>query len=662
MILTTSGKSQNAYTSLYDKKFKVKLEEYETNVKTFMKIDKSPGIAIAFVKGNFVWSKGFGSIDLENETEINSESLFNNKTLLRFSIVSAILQLYEEGKINLDSSLVEIKTKSKPFTLHEILKKINTTIFIKFNQKTGFKYPYQSSISFDKLDNYILTLISIIEKASGQKIDVYLKEHIWNPLLMFSTRLENKRAIIKNRAKSYSMHKGQLNNFIIPNNNNIDFLKVRTTVNDMIKFTYGFYSNKLFPKHQYTSFFSIDNHAQESKLDWINWTYQPVNGRFGFGFLNDFDDDNTILVSFPQDTFVIAIASNLKNADLFPYLTRLYQLIFDEPYFLTEYTDNKKNNIKLKLMDIVFNDGLATYKTNENIKINAESNIEFFNSLLNEIDQNGKFSLARLTKIEKLKLSDLGKFIASELTNQNDKISLDKYHSRGSIEFLNDFVVMYKNQENWSEYLRFTKSFEDNIEKWNQEWKETLNNFTSSFYLDPAKNQQEDLEKLKGQYKKYNIVPDLCSEFSIAIDQFSKLNKIEEAQGVGAIAIELFDKCPEVYHALGISFAWFNDADITYDLFKKAQEFTSPSYSRVEHFIKIADHFKTWGKIKEAISMIDRATKLDKKQPRLYSKIGDLNLEINQRTRAKRYYTKALKIDPEFEYAKIKINTLKDVN
>ena len=289
-------------------------------------------------------------------------------------------------------------------------------------------------------------------------------------------------------------------------------------------------------------------------------------------------------------------------------------------------------------------------------------NIEFFNFLLNEINQNKDFSISKLSSKEISKLTELGIFISGKLKGHVTADNLDKYHSRGAIDFFNDYIELYNNNKGWTSDLKFNLTFEKEVAKWAKDWQKTLTEFTSSFYIAPGIKQEEDLEKLKALYKDHKVFPDFCYELSLATEQYSKLNKMEDAQGIGAFGMDLFKKCPDIYHALGVSFAWFNDADITYDLFRMAQDFTAPEYSRVDHFIKISEQFQTWGKIKEAISMIDRATKLDKKQPKLFSRIGDLYLEINQKSRAKRYYNKALKIDPEFKYAKMKVNLLKDIN
>jgi len=654
--------AQNAYTKLYDTVYKNKLEEYERNVKSLMEVDKSPGLAVAFVKGSFIWSKGFGKIDIENEAEINSESLFNNRTLIRLMIAASVLQLHEEGELNLNLTLKSLLNKSEipqnSLTIKQILVLLGQTLFTNFDKNNGFNSQENFDLSQTELNNLCLTLISLVEITSGKKFKDYLKEKIWNPLLMFSTRLEDKRSIIKNRVKSYFMNKGKINNIIEDQNiNQNETLQIRTTVNDMIKFAYGFISNKLFSKIKYENLFlSTERNDKNNPIN-MGWTNTPVNGRFAVGFLNDKNDDNSILVVFPKDTLVIAITANQKNADLFPYLNRLFHLIMDEPYELKPYFNSPIDKFLFTHMYRIYNHGLSAYHVYGKTFTDSELDFEPLNDSLDDIENiNGKQSNDDFGKNPFL--TNIGCFIASSLANENGIESLQKYHQRGAIDFFSDYIKLYNSNKSWPLHLKFTSLVEETIKRWAQEWELSLNDFTSNFYIDPEKLDKTKFDKLKELYRDKKIVPNFCYDFSLATEQFSKLNKMEDAQGTGAFGIELFKTCPGIYHALGISFAWFKDADVTYDLFRMAQEFTSPEYSRVDHFIAEAEEFKTWGKIKEAISMIDRATKLDKKEPKLYSYIGDLYLEIHQITKAKRYYNKALKIDPEYEYAKEKTNIL----
>jgi tetratricopeptide (TPR) repeat protein len=675
LVLFISKKAifaQEDYTSLYETMYKQKLEEYEKNVNILMDIDKIPGLSVAFVKGDFVWSKGFGKIDVENEVEITSEALFQNSTLLKFMVAISILQLHENGKINIDSEirdyLPDLDEKHNSFTIRNNLDFLGSMIFSEF-EKLDIYMPLKStnvksSLTPEELDIYIFQLIKLIENISGKRIEDYLKDNIWNPLLMFRTRIENKREIIKDRVKSYIINKGKVNNYLCDQNyDKLNTLKIRTTVNDMVKLVYGIFSNRLFKNSSFEMLFTPFKSNQESdRINGLNWDYQPVNGRFAVNFLNDSTDNNTQLIYFPKDTLAIAIACNLKNTELLPYIKRLYHLVLDEPVELHPYFDDPKYNWLFFYMNEVFNYGLSAYNLYGNNIVDENIDFGFFNNLINTNENNENISQMYMNNTNKESFLKLGLFIASKLDENNGKATMEKYHSKGALEFFNDYIQLYKNAKEWPSQLKFNTSFEETMDSWVKDWNLTLNNYTSSLYFYPGENLQIAYDKLKKLYDGKKVYPNFCDELSYAIRQYALLNKFKETQGIGLFGMELFSKCACIYHALGLAFAWFYDADVTYDLFRKAQAYTSPYYSRVDHFIKEAKSFRKWGKVKEALAMLDRAVKLDKKEAKLYSFMGDLYLDSNQKTRAKRYYNKALNIDPEFKHAKMQIETLSDIN
>jgi len=87
---------------------------------------KAPGASAAImVKGELIYSGGVGLADVENEIQLNGQSVHNIGSVSKLHGVIAIMQLVEQGKIDLDS---EIQTwvpwfprKQAPITLRHIL-------------------------------------------------------------------------------------------------------------------------------------------------------------------------------------------------------------------------------------------------------------------------------------------------------------------------------------------------------------------------------------------------------------------------------------------------------------------------------------------------------------------------------------------------------------
>src|SRR5262245_54473002 len=66
--LAASDKASGAYAE--------SIHAFEQYAQEQLKIDRIPGMTIGFVKNDFVWVKGFGYADLENQSPAKPESAY----------------------------------------------------------------------------------------------------------------------------------------------------------------------------------------------------------------------------------------------------------------------------------------------------------------------------------------------------------------------------------------------------------------------------------------------------------------------------------------------------------------------------------------------------------------------------------------------------------
>lgn len=209
---------------------------FELNAKnidtqTFNKIDNYvkkmqnqadiPTISIGVIKDNSLIYKNSYSKD----KDINTKSLFYIGSLTKSFIALAIMQLVEDGKINLDDSINKYLSW---FKIKDEKDVNNITIRTLLNQTSGFS-TYDGLKNFDDWDssNFALektiralkdvSLISkpsttfyysninyqilglVIEKVTGLSYNQYIKENIFNKLDM-----KNSYASLENIDKKYS--------------------------------------------------------------------------------------------------------------------------------------------------------------------------------------------------------------------------------------------------------------------------------------------------------------------------------------------------------------------------------------------------------------------------------------------------------------------------
>jgi serine beta-lactamase-like protein LACTB len=81
-----------------------KRAEIEKAISSFMSANSVPGIGAAVVlDGEPVWSAGFGMADLENSAPATSSTLYRLGSISKPITATAILQLWERGKLDLDA-------------------------------------------------------------------------------------------------------------------------------------------------------------------------------------------------------------------------------------------------------------------------------------------------------------------------------------------------------------------------------------------------------------------------------------------------------------------------------------------------------------------------------------------------------------------------------
>ena len=227
-LQTLTGLAVHAQPRRSPDEYADKLRSFEEFVKKQLEKDKIPGLTIGFIKDDYTWVKGFGYADLENKIPAKAESAYRLASVTKTMTGTAIVQLAEKGKINLDGEIqtyVPYYPKQKwPVTVRQLLVHLGGG-----QTGSGFgpeyvtprevvariaKYPIQNEpgVKFDYQTSGYNLLGAAIEEVSGKSFGDYLRENIWSPLGMNDTRMDNVRDLIPNRVRGYDLVKGEIKN------------------------------------------------------------------------------------------------------------------------------------------------------------------------------------------------------------------------------------------------------------------------------------------------------------------------------------------------------------------------------------------------------------------------------------------------------------------
>jgi CubicO group peptidase (beta-lactamase class C family) len=235
-LLSFSSSFSQVENNLYKTNFP-QLQDFETYLKEEVKSLKAAGIEILINhKGENIWHKAFGYSSLENNSLLKKNSIYYIQSMTKPIMSVAIMQLIEQGKLNLeDNAAIYYPSIANLKVINDLSEGIdgstvdvNNPITIKhllthtsglshgleenlFDQQL-FKLMYNDLFDpaeYNKLEERVDKLMQvpligqpgeqwyysaapdilalILQEITGQSIDKYLRENIFNPLSMNDT-------------------------------------------------------------------------------------------------------------------------------------------------------------------------------------------------------------------------------------------------------------------------------------------------------------------------------------------------------------------------------------------------------------------------------------------------------------------------------------------
>ena len=268
-----------------------------------MQIKNVPSISAGLLEGSEItWQLGIGKADYENNVPITKSSLYRVASISKSITAVAVLQLWERGLISLDTDvryyLPSFPEKKYKFSIRQLLNhtsgirnyregEFDSKKFYSSNEEALKVFAYDS-LDFEPGTKYEYTsldytiLAAIIEKVSKTSFDNYLKNNIFLPAGMKSTRIDNQREIILNRVRGYE--KNAERKFV---NAPLADLSIKvagggllSTVEDLMLFSKAILENKL---------------LKQSTLEMMTRRSKLKSGKefdYGLGFSLEYENDS----------------------------------------------------------------------------------------------------------------------------------------------------------------------------------------------------------------------------------------------------------------------------------------------------------------------------------------------------------------------------------
>jgi CubicO group peptidase (beta-lactamase class C family) len=186
-----------------------------------------PGISVAVVKDQeVVWRRGFGYADMEKELEASPETIYRIASITKLFTSTAVMQLRDKGKLSIHDPITDYlpwfeigDRKGAPITIENLITHTSglpreaagpywTTLDFPTKEEIIENLPTQEHPLAPwrkwKYSNLALSLAGyIVEEASGLPYEEYVEKHIFKPLGMNDTYIQDIPSDHPRLAKGY---------------------------------------------------------------------------------------------------------------------------------------------------------------------------------------------------------------------------------------------------------------------------------------------------------------------------------------------------------------------------------------------------------------------------------------------------------------------------
>lgn len=317
-------------------------EQVDAFINEQVKEQRIPGLGLLMIQdGKIVKNQGYGFSNLELNTPVTPDTVFQLASASKHFTAFAVLTLVQSGKIaSLDDPISKylegegeaIPSSWKNITIRQLLS--HTSGIPGFpadfnNQKDYTEDQLIEIIAKQKLlfppgenwlysnSGYVLLGI-IIERVSGKFYGDYLQEVAFKPLGMTSTRINNLADIIPHRAAGYELINNEIKNqtWVAPTLSRTADGSVLTTLNDMAKWNDALDKQKILNKELYQAWWTPIKLKNNSNYPYgFGWIIGKFKGHQLIEHAGQWQGFRTEIARYPDDKLSVIVLINSNFVD-----------------------------------------------------------------------------------------------------------------------------------------------------------------------------------------------------------------------------------------------------------------------------------------------------------------------------------------------------------
>ena len=668
------------------------VKAFEAFVAERMAFDRVPGMSVGLYKDGGLWAKGFGYADLENRVPATPASSYRLASITKTITAVAVLQLVDAGKIDLDAEIQAyvpfFPQKKWPITVRQLLGHVaGITHYRDYTVEGHLKEPKNTREAlaiFQDADlvgepgtiyNYTTygfnLLGAAVETASAESFGDYVSGHIFEPLGMKDSRLDNPRDLIPNRVRGYALADREIRNSeFVDVSSRFGGGGMRSTVLDLIKYGRAVIEGKVL-REGTRRLMATSMVLRSGFLTGygMGWTVQPWNGHFTLSHSGSQPETRTYLVLFPKDEFAMAFAANLETADLTPYARRLAELILNEDVTPSVYGPDRISRAILTALSQAYSYGLSHFDWNgAPLTLNKKELREafgFFNRTLSRKALNADFGKARekistgVHPASNQAFTRVGSFISAALSQAGGREELERCRSRGPLAFFNDYIRLSEGPDADKKRPQLGPDLRDLIVQWEKDWASTATDDVRTLAITPGTDFGSMGETLAERFLSAAVYPDFSADLISLAQDFEEHNMLAKAFQVLETGRKLYPGSPGLLVSLAGAHLLAGQIEPGRALFRQAFSLDSTDSSVAStQLAEWAGRFVRSQRLPEALALCDLALEFHPRNAKSHERISGVLLEAGQRDRALKLLRQAVSLDPRLESAKEKIKAI----
>ena len=335
-----------------------KRAQLEKAASSFMAANSVPGISVAVVlDGELVWSQGFGMADLENFVPATSSTLFRLGSISKPITATAILQLWERGKLDLDAEVqkycVAFPKKEWLITSRELLSHLGGIRH--YNADGKGDIPEDSAKHFASMQEslqifagnplvakpgtkfnystYGYTVLGcVLEGAASEKYVDFVKENVFEPAGMEETQADDFFAVVPHRSRWYHKDKAGVvqNAGVLDSSYKIPGGGLISSADDLARFEIAIMANKLLKPATREAMWTPQKAADGSQNGYaLGWGTQK---KYGFALVEHTGSQqgtSTSIILVPERRAGVVVLINMDGVNAAALSTEILKIVLD---------------------------------------------------------------------------------------------------------------------------------------------------------------------------------------------------------------------------------------------------------------------------------------------------------------------------------------------